>query len=461
MTADRQMQAGSRFGPGAGNRMREPRPPAVQAELDRLPSMDQPAWYDPPSPASSSSSMAYDEVYSDHVTNSGNKLDLNSRWLRKGKMCAWGPSFDDTMRIGRSRKRLQMCLDQLLPNSAAEIGVEPPQNIIDVEERRRERKKRKTEEKEYLLPHLTSPSPPMSTVDLAPMLALPRSYVDIVTNPAMRHSLGDDSMERGLQKTAADLLEGEKGLMQAVGRLREVLRLRERDAPEGLFLDVHKIKEKQEKERQAAKPVANGTATASGQPNGESNAPNGHSAEGGENAEGAANDEPKYLTPSDPNFVPPLPRVSDTDNLWRVTQELLQAQPSPTLTYTITPEGAAGQSNEVPPKLTPVQRLFTSPTGITLNAIPHPNNPGYHSFNPGHPLYPSHIKYNIDVANQQSAVDDALERIMELLADCNEYKERLEEARERVSDVARVRKTLWKVVKRRAGRELDRMEGKA
>lgn len=455
------MQAGSRYGPGASSRMREPRPQAVQAELDCLPSMDQPAWYDPPSPASSSSSLAYDEVYSDRVTNSGNKLHLNARWLRKGKMCAWGPSFDDTMRVGRSRKRLQMCLDQLLPESAAEAGVEPPQNILDVEERQRERKKRKTEEKEYLLPHLASPSPPMSTVDLAPMLALPRSYVDIVTNPAMKHSLGDDSMERGLQKTAADLLEGEKGLMQAVGRLREVLRLRDRDAPEGLFLDVNEV---QEKRAAASKPVANGASTANGVANGangESSAPNGHAENGTGGEDTAAPEELKYLSPSDPNYVPPLPRVSDTDNLWRVTQELLQAQPSPSLTYTITPKGAAGPPMEPIPKLTPVQRLFTSPTGITLNAIPHPNNPGYHSFNPGHPLYPSHIKYNIDVANQQSAVDDALERIMELLADCNEYKERLEEARERVSDVARVRKTLWKVVKRRAGRELDRMEGKA
>jgi len=47
-----------------------------------------------------------------------------------------------------------------------------------------------------------------------------------------------------------------------------------------------------------------------------------------------------------------------------------------------------------------------------------------------------------------------------LLADCNEYKERLEEARDRVADVARARKKVWSVVKERAGQELDRAEGK-
>lgn len=109
--------------------------------------------------------------------------------------------------------------------------------------------------------------------------------------------------------------------------------------------------------------------------------------------------------------------------------------------------------------MTPIHHLFTCRNGITVNAIPHPSHPCY-AYPPSHQAYPQPVKYNLDLANQCRAVDDALERIAELLADCNEYKERLEEARDRVADVARARKKVWAVVKERAGQELDRAESK-
>jgi hypothetical protein len=397
-------------------------------DLAVLPSNDLPTYYDPPSPSSTSSSSR-DDVYSTFVTNQGNKLEPNARWQRVGKMCSWGPTFEETQRDRRSRKRMRLCLEQLLPESAAELGVPPPQNIVDAEERDRARKKQKQEDEQYLLPHLRSPSPPLSTEDLAPMLALPRSYLDIVTSPAFRYSLGDDTMERGLQHTAADLLEGEKGLMQALGRLREVLRLRERDVPP------------------FPKPTANGEASGS--------------AEGAEANGTVANGT---NGPSNEERIPPLPHVSETDNLWRVTQELLNTQPAPEISATkpgtaAEPQQPPSPTAKAPPKLTPIHRLFTCPDGLTLEAKPIADDPRW-PMGPNHHFAQRHIKYNLDLPTQQHAVDDALERIWELLADCNEYKERLEEARERVSDVARVRKAAWKVIKRRAGRELDRMEGK-
>jgi hypothetical protein len=411
-----------------------------QSELEILPSMDNPTWYDPPSPGGSSSSGAdLNEPQPHFQSNSTHKLEEEARWFRRGKMCAWGPSFEEATRKQRARKRLELCLEQLLPEAAAEVGQAPPQNIVDAEEERKETKRKRFEEAEWRLPHLSSPSPPLSTIELAPMLALPRSYLDVVTSPAMRYSLGDDTMERGLQGTATDLLEGEKGLMQALGRLREVLRVRERDVPEGTDL---------------AKPntlVANGNHVANGD-----SAPvtNGHpNGDGTHPAASAAANEEKIAI---------IPQVAETDNLWRVTQELLGGQqPPPSIEFTVTPEGC-GEASSVPAsKLTAIHRLFTCPSGITFNAIPHPQHPGFSQFNPSHNLYPQHIKYNLDLPTQQKAVDDAIERIMELLADCNEYKERLEEARERVADVARARKMIWKVIKRRAGRELDRMEGKS
>ncbi|WOO82388.1 uncharacterized protein LOC62_04G005877 [Vanrija pseudolonga] len=407
-----------------------------QADIEVLPSMDQPAYYDPPSPVSSTDSLPIDYVSADFVTNSGNKLDPSARWIRNGKICAWGPSYEASMRKQRTRKRLELCLEQLLPESAAELGIAPPQNIVDSEANRRERKRKRAEEKEFELPHLSSPSPPMTTMELAPMLSIPKSYLDIVTSPAMRYSLGDDSMERGLQQTAADLLEGEKGLMQALGRLREVLRVRDRDVAEG--------------RKKPSQPHANGSHAGA---NGDAPAANGH-------PDGTpANGQP--LTDADyDKLIPPLPHVSDTDNLWRVTQEILQNQPPPTIHFTVTPPGAAYPAEPdapAPPKPTPLQRIFTCPTGITFNADP---NAQLQQHQRAHGFAAQSIKYNLDLGTQQRAVDDAIERIMELLADCNEYKERIEEARERVADVARTRKFVWKVIKRRAGRELDRMEGK-
>lgn len=415
--------------------------------------MDLPGYYDPPSPASSSSSIG-DDVTSRTVTNSGSKLEPNARWQRKGKICAWGPTYDETVRKNRSRKRLQLCLENLLPAAAREVGTELPPNIIAAEERRNERKRRKLEDSKYRLPHLQSPSPPLSTVELAPMLALPRSYLDVVTSPAMRHSLGDDAMERGLQKTAADLLEGEKGLMQALGRLREVLRVRERDVPEGTRLPATNgsTSRAEEDVAEAATTAAADAPTANGAAEG---AANGHH-------EPQTDDvDPEVKGESD--LIPPLPHVSDTDNLWRVTQELLSSQTPPIISFARTPEGMAMPTASVEdyPRLTPVHRIFTCPSGITLNSTPNTAHPSLQGIPTNHPLYPREVKYNLDLPTQQRAVDDAIERIMELLADCNEYKERLEEARERVGDVARVRKSVWKVVKRRAGRELDRMEGKA
>ncbi|RSH83898.1 hypothetical protein EHS25_005142 [Saitozyma podzolica] len=377
--------------------------------LETLPSLDQAGYYDLPSPASSS---AYDSDASipppryNIQTNSGNKLELSARWSRRGKLYAWGPSYDETRSEYRVRTRLKRCLEQFLPDAAADVGTSAPQNILDAAEKRRDRKRRKAEEQEYILPHLRSPSPPMSTTRLAPLLALPQSYTDVMLSPSMRHTLGDDTVETGLQRTAAELLEGEKGLMQALGRLKEVLRVRGRDVPNA----------------DGEAPIANGDVVANGHAEDEVVQADSTGAAGAAGAavasaaDGTVSPAPKDGTGTG-GRIPPLPHISDTDNLWRVTQELLQVNPL-----------QLSHSLPLPP------------------APPHPHlpNPDAHARAPSLHL----------------AVDDALERVAELLADCNEYKERLEEARDRVADVARARKKVWSVIKERAGLELDRAEGK-
>ena len=358
--------------------------------------------------------------------------------MRRGKICAWAPTYEDHKTDARVRKRLKLCLEAFLPDASAEVGTVPPQNILDAEAKRESKKRKREEEESYRLPHLASPSPPMSTMKLAPMLALPRTYVDIMTNPALRYSLADDTMESGLQRTASELLEGEKGLMQSLGRLREVLRVRERDVLEARPAPT------------AARHEGEGVGGLSSHAE-----TNGH-ANGASNGDTDAKKIKQSVSP--PPRIPPLPHVSDTDNLWRVTQELLQGQPQPTITFTPTDPASVDPSPEAEPTPTPVQRLFTIPAGLTINAVPSKSHPALR-LPKNHQAYPVTVRYNLDMATQCRAVDDALERISELLADCMEYKERLEEARDRVADVSRARKKVWAVVKERAGRELDR-EGK-
>ena len=404
--------------------------------------MDSLAYYDPPSPSSSSADSIDSDLLIDETlpTNSGNKLNPSARFTRRGKICAWGPAYEDAQADRHIRKRFKLCLEQYLPTSATDLGIDVPQNIARAEARRKRRLERKEDEKEWVLPHLTESSPPLSTAKLAPTLAIPQTYVDIMLSPAMRHTLGDDSVDTGLQRTTAELLEGEKGLMQACGRLREVLRIRGRD-----ILTKKDIEPK----------MANGDH----QPNGHATADKPAVATtttglepSSTNAEAGSSAAPIPIR----DRIPPLPHISDTDNLWRVAQELLIAQPPPAIQYKTTVPGSAITTSEPQPTPTPVQRLFTSETGLTLSATPHASHPGW-QYAPGHPAYPHTVRYNLNMSAQCRAVDDALERIGELLADCVEYKERLEEARDRIADVARARKRVWGVVKERAGAEMDRM----
>ena len=107
--------------------------------------------------------------------------------------------------------------------------------------------------------------------------------------------------------------------------------------------------------------------------------------------------------------------------------------------------------------MVPENALFVVPEGITISAK-NPVDPVAGSAAAHNAHYAQCQQYNIPHKLQVEAVEEALERLGELLSDCNEYKERLEEARDRVADVARVRKKVWNVVKARAGQELDKLE---
>lgn len=298
-------------------------------------------------------------------------------------------------------------MEQFMPEAATEVDAKLPNNVTEMTKDRDKIIKEEADDKKWRLQHLRSPSPPLSTEELAPMLAIPQTYVDIMMSPSFRHTLGDDSMEQALQRTAGDLLESEKPLLQVLGRLKDTLRLVERDVPP-VKVDLDDKSDS----------ITNGRRD-----------------------------------------LAQLPHISDTDNLWRVTQQMHQPNPR-TITYSLTKPGdialPPNQADIDKIKLTPTQRLFTNPHGMTLIATDIPGT--IHS--PGEGPGGTPEKYNIDLGNQVIAVDDAMERISELLADCNEYKTRLEEARDRIADVARARKTVWNVIKERAGWELDKYQSK-
>ena len=391
-----------------------------------MPSLDQAVYYDKFAPFRSlewEDERTVDPPAGPSRSNLNNKLDHESQFMRRGKLAAWTPFYEDVATDKHARKRLSACVEQLLPAAAAEVGAEIPDNVAFAIQSRKRQKLDKELDDRYILPHLRSPSPPKSTEELAPMLALPQTYIDVMVSPAMRHALGEDTVEQGLQRTASELLEGEKPLMQTLGRMRDILRLRQRDVEPY-------IKPRWEAGR-------------------------------GKGADRLVHCQAGRYNTATGNRIPDLPIRHDTDNLWRVTQDVMAESKTNEVEYTVSdPRQIEEWSVQAPSgntTMVPVHALFVVPEGITISAK-NPVDPVAGSAAAHNAHYAQCQQYNIPHKLQVEAVEEALERLGELLSDCNEYKERLEEARDRVADVARVRKKVWNVVKARAGQELDKLE---
>ena len=404
--------------------------------------MDDPTYYDAPSPSSSSDSDVY---FTDYITtNSGNKHAAPAQWSRRGKISSWGLSYEEGKSINRARKRMRLCLERVWGDAAAAIGEPVPKDIIEREERRKQKRQEREEQEQFVLPHLKESRPIKSVAELAHNLRVPNTYLEVMTNPALADTLSQDGAFAGLQETTGDLLDGEKRLLQVLGRLREVMRLRE--------MDVAVID----------RPEKTGMVEEAADSSPEANGDTGEPVDPTSSAQGPTSVEASKEGQKDPSkeLIPPLPHISDTDNLWRVKQELIatSVMAPPTISYSITEPGTAKPPAPYPAasqrEPTAMHRLFTHPQGITITADPSPNHHGY-----AHPTfdrrYPKVIKYNLDMKTQCRAVDDALERVGELLADVLEHKDRLEEVRERVADVGRAKKRIWGIVKARAAEELD------
>ncbi|KAI9462361.1 hypothetical protein BJY52DRAFT_1221991 [Lactarius psammicola] len=153
------------------------------------PTKDSNSWYHP----SLEGTSGDEEEITDVVKgNWGRKAAKGARWLRKGKLAAWGPGMEEWEADERARKRIRslLPLDNRSPS--------PP-----------------------ILPHLRSPSPPL----IAPYVALPAhhlNYTSFVMDRSVTHSFRSPMLE-DLERATNGLIEGEAGMKRAFGRLWEVL----------------------------------------------------------------------------------------------------------------------------------------------------------------------------------------------------------------------------------------------
>ncbi|KAG1773064.1 hypothetical protein EDD22DRAFT_858806 [Suillus occidentalis] len=129
-------------------------PKRAHEEMSLLVLNDHNAWY---YPSQGLSSDDEDLAVSIVGGNWGNKMRKGSRWVRKGKMAAWGPGMDDWEAEDRARKRIKCLLPERRSPS-------PP-----------------------CLPHMRSPTPPL-LAPYPPPIGQHFSFASFVMDKSVTHS---------------------------------------------------------------------------------------------------------------------------------------------------------------------------------------------------------------------------------------------------------------------------------
>jgi hypothetical protein len=141
--------------------------------------------------------------------NWGRKTAKGARWLRKGKLAAWGPGMEEW----------EVCFNSLLFYPTIKC-------LFQADERARKRVRSllppdNGSPSPPVLPHLRSPSPPL----IAPYVTLPAqhlNYTSFVMDRGVTHSFRSPMLE-DLERATNGLIEGEAGMKRAFGRLWEVI----------------------------------------------------------------------------------------------------------------------------------------------------------------------------------------------------------------------------------------------
>ncbi|KAF5312716.1 hypothetical protein D9619_003370 [Psilocybe cf. subviscida] len=157
---------------------------------DLLPLSDRNAWYYP--------SLGHDSDEEELRVglpegNWGHKNTKGARWVRKGKITAWGPEMEDWEAEERARKRIRLLLPQ------ERRSPSPP-----------------------TLPHLArTPSPPLVSPYPAPS-SYHGSYTSFVMDKSITHTFRSSLLDE-LEHATNGLIEGEAVMKRALGRLWQVM----------------------------------------------------------------------------------------------------------------------------------------------------------------------------------------------------------------------------------------------
>jgi len=150
-----------------------------------IPSVDENQWYYP----SRGYGSDEDEPLGPSRSNWGRKDQRGARWMRKGKLAAWGPGIEEWEAEDRARKRVK----RMFPDDE-DRSPSPP-----------------------TLPHLRSPSPPL-------MAPYPRptpehyNFTSFVMDRAVTHTFRSVLLA-DLEGATNGLIEGETALRRALGKL--------------------------------------------------------------------------------------------------------------------------------------------------------------------------------------------------------------------------------------------------
>lgn len=138
--------------------------------------------------------------------NWGNKTRKGSRWVRKGKMAAWGSGMDEW----------EVSLDV--------YPLDIP-NLKQAEDRARKRIKCLLPERRSPSPpclsHMRSPSPPLAA-PYPPPIGQHFSFASFVMDKAVTHSFRSNLLDE-LEHATNSLIEGEAVMRRALGRLWQVI----------------------------------------------------------------------------------------------------------------------------------------------------------------------------------------------------------------------------------------------
>lgn len=416
-------------------------------------------------PAASSPSTTTSASTNRLEGNRGRKRERHARYLRQGKMYAWAPMKDDELQVKRVRKRFGGVLKVLLPLAAMDAGIElneQERQLLAKNKRKLElegeaqtasarlaAKKMRRSNKDGGgggLRHLRSPSPPPIASEVAQTLTLPEppAWLDLATSSAIRYTLGKAHKEKALMRTVDDLIQGENPMLGVLGRLKAQLEL----VPLSAQSDTKTSATKRRVVPLDTPPPANGDVKQeeTEDVSGATDKPSSSTTNGGK----PALDSSFLFGSGEPFFVPPGSNVTYEPVVkGNGTRNANGDGAAEEDSGVVAAHTQATPQEQTDVGLTPLQRLFVTPSGLTTTIGPSPSDPRLH-LPLNHPGYPHTTVVHLTAATQRQSVIAALEKIRELGSDCREYVARLEEVRERMADLSRARRKVWQVIRERA-----------